>query len=131
ADRPAPGRSPSEPRQELQNRDASSDPPLRFLAAAGLVRPLSRDSTLANQHWLHACRAGSAPFVGRLRDATVGRSRLGRLQERTEPRRNGTMRRIGLTIACWDYDRVRALRDGQVEVEGCDITMLSLAPEET
>jgi 4,5-dihydroxyphthalate decarboxylase len=41
------------------------------------------------------------------------------------------MRRIGLTIACWDYDRVRALRDGQVEVEGCDITMLSLSPEET
>ncbi|MGE5146352.1 MAG: ABC transporter substrate-binding protein [Candidatus Eiseniibacteriota bacterium] len=40
------------------------------------------------------------------------------------------MRRIGLTIACWDYDRTRALREGTVEVEGCDITMLSLSPEE-
>jgi 4,5-dihydroxyphthalate decarboxylase len=40
------------------------------------------------------------------------------------------MRRIGLTIACWDYDRTRALREGTVEVEGCDVTMLSLAPEE-
>lgn len=40
------------------------------------------------------------------------------------------MRRVELTIACWDYDRMRALREGTVEVEGCDITMLSLAPEE-
>ena len=40
------------------------------------------------------------------------------------------MRRVGLTIACWDYDRTRALREGTVTVEGCDITMLSLAPEE-
>jgi 4,5-dihydroxyphthalate decarboxylase len=40
------------------------------------------------------------------------------------------MRRVELTIACWDYDRMRALREGTVKVEGCDITMLSLAPEE-
>jgi 4,5-dihydroxyphthalate decarboxylase len=40
------------------------------------------------------------------------------------------MRRVELTIACWDYDRTRALREGTVAVEGCDITMLSLSPEE-
>jgi 4,5-dihydroxyphthalate decarboxylase len=40
------------------------------------------------------------------------------------------MRRVELTIACWDYDRTRALREGTVAVEGCDVTMLSLAPEE-
>ena len=27
------------------------------------------------------------------------------------------MGRIRLTLACWDYDRTRALQDGRVEVE--------------
>ncbi|HVO96393.1 MAG TPA: hypothetical protein VMT22_26275, partial [Terriglobales bacterium] len=28
------------------------------------------------------------------------------------------MGKIRLTLACWDYDRTRALQDGRVEVEG-------------
>jgi 4,5-dihydroxyphthalate decarboxylase len=35
-----------------------------------------------------------------------------------------------LTIACWGYDRTRALETGQVKVEGCDVTFLDLEPEE-
>jgi 4,5-dihydroxyphthalate decarboxylase len=35
-----------------------------------------------------------------------------------------------LTIACGDYDRTRAIKDGRVRVEGCDITYIPLEPEE-
>ena len=41
------------------------------------------------------------------------------------------MARLGLSLACWNYDRVRALVDGRVKVEGVDLTMLSLPVEET
>jgi 4,5-dihydroxyphthalate decarboxylase len=41
------------------------------------------------------------------------------------------MSRVPLTVACWDYDRTRALREGTVQVEGCDVNYLSTAPEET
>jgi 4,5-dihydroxyphthalate decarboxylase len=39
--------------------------------------------------------------------------------------------RLPITLACGDYDRTRALADGRVNVEGVDLTMLSLTPEET
>ena len=35
-----------------------------------------------------------------------------------------------LTIACWGYDRTKALETGRVKVEGCDVTFLDLEPEE-
>lgn len=38
---------------------------------------------------------------------------------------------LSLTVACWDYDRTRALFDGRVEIEGCDVTFLNLPVEET
>lgn len=44
--------------------------------------------------------------------------------------RNGVVSRLPLTIGCWDYDRTRALADGRIGVEGCEITYLTLAPEE-
>ena len=34
--------------------------------------------------------------------------------------------RLPITMACWDYDRMRALRDGRVTIEGVDLTYLSL-----
>ena len=40
------------------------------------------------------------------------------------------MARLAITLACGDYDRTRALADGQVRVEGADLTMLALGPEE-
>ena len=40
------------------------------------------------------------------------------------------MSKPSLTIATWDYDRVRAIADGRVQVEGCDVNFIALAPEE-
>ncbi|MFQ5693170.1 MAG: ABC transporter substrate-binding protein [Nitrospinota bacterium] len=40
------------------------------------------------------------------------------------------MSRVPLTLACWDYDRTRPLRDGTVQVEGVDLNYLALPVEE-
>lgn len=37
---------------------------------------------------------------------------------------------VRITVACWDYDRVRPLIDGRVRIEGCDPNFLVLTPEE-
>jgi 4,5-dihydroxyphthalate decarboxylase len=41
------------------------------------------------------------------------------------------MAQVPLTLACWDYDRTRALQDGRVQVEGVELTYLPLRVEET
>jgi len=41
------------------------------------------------------------------------------------------MRKLRLTLACWDYDRTRALMDGRVQPDGIDLTYLSQPVEET
>ncbi len=41
------------------------------------------------------------------------------------------MGKLRLTLACWNYDRTRALADGRVTVEGVDLNYLSFPPEET
>jgi len=38
--------------------------------------------------------------------------------------------KLKITIACGNYDRVAAIKDGRVEVEGCEITFIPLEPEE-
>ena len=40
------------------------------------------------------------------------------------------MARLPITIATWDYDRVRPLLDGRVTVEGCDVNYLPMPVEE-
>ena len=40
------------------------------------------------------------------------------------------MSRLPITIASWDYDRVRALTDGRVHVEGCDVNYITMPVEE-
>jgi 4,5-dihydroxyphthalate decarboxylase len=40
------------------------------------------------------------------------------------------MNRLPITIVTWDYDRVRALTDGRVTVEGCDVNYLTMPVEE-
>ena len=35
------------------------------------------------------------------------------------------MANLKLTLACWDYDRTRALFDGRVRVEGVDLELWS------
>lgn len=41
------------------------------------------------------------------------------------------MPKLRLTMACWNYDRTRALAEGRVQVDGVDLTYLTLGPEET
>jgi len=41
------------------------------------------------------------------------------------------MSKLRLTLACWDYDRTRALADGRVVPEGVDLSFLPLHVEET
>ena len=41
------------------------------------------------------------------------------------------MTKLRLTLACWDYDRTRALADGSVRAEGIDLNCLNLHVEET
>ena len=40
------------------------------------------------------------------------------------------MTKLPITIAAWDYDRVRPIIDGRVPVEGCDVNFIVLPPEE-
>jgi len=42
-----------------------------------------------------------------------------------------TMPRLQLSLACWDYDRTRALADGSVRPEGIDLVYHNLYVEET
>jgi 4,5-dihydroxyphthalate decarboxylase len=37
---------------------------------------------------------------------------------------------VPITIACAEYDRTRAIKDGRVKVDGCEVTYLPLEPEE-
>ncbi|HXX83639.1 MAG TPA: ABC transporter substrate-binding protein [Casimicrobiaceae bacterium] len=41
------------------------------------------------------------------------------------------MPRLRLSLACWNYDRTRALMDGSVRPDGIDLTYLNLPVEET
>lgn len=41
------------------------------------------------------------------------------------------MSKLRLTLACWDYDRTRALADGRVSPEGIDLNLVPLHVEET
>ncbi len=41
------------------------------------------------------------------------------------------MPKLKLSLACWDYDRTRALLDGQIQPDGIDLTCLNLPVEET
>jgi 4,5-dihydroxyphthalate decarboxylase len=41
-----------------------------------------------------------------------------------------TTRLVPITVACAEYDRTRAIKDGRVKVDGCEVTYLPLDPEE-
>jgi 4,5-dihydroxyphthalate decarboxylase len=41
------------------------------------------------------------------------------------------MARLRLSLACWNYDRTRALAEGRVQPEGIDLNYLSMPVEET
>ena len=37
---------------------------------------------------------------------------------------------IGLSVACWDYDRTRPILDGRVGIEGCRVIPVPISPED-
>jgi 4,5-dihydroxyphthalate decarboxylase len=41
-----------------------------------------------------------------------------------------TMRKLEISLGCCDYDRTRAIFDGRVQVDGCEITPTPIEPEE-
>src|ERR1700722_4041400 len=41
------------------------------------------------------------------------------------------MKKLRLNLACWDYDRTRALADGRVAVDGIELNYIPLPVEET
>ncbi len=41
------------------------------------------------------------------------------------------MSKLSLSLACWNYDRTRALMDGRVDPDGIDLNYLDLPVEET
>jgi 4,5-dihydroxyphthalate decarboxylase len=41
------------------------------------------------------------------------------------------LRAARISIATWDYDRVQAIKDGSVRVEGCDVTYMVMRPKES
>src|SRR5689334_14093228 len=47
------------------------------------------------------------------------------------PQRGQVSMRVPLTLACWDYDRTRALATGEIVPDGIDLTYLNLPVEET
>ena len=47
-----------------------------------------------------------------------------------EQPRGKRMVEVPITIACGNYDRTQAIKDGVVKVEGCAVTYLPLYPEE-
>lgn len=40
------------------------------------------------------------------------------------------MRKLSLSLACCDYDRTRAIFDGRVQIDGCEVAATALEPEE-
>src|SRR5260370_38205052 len=40
------------------------------------------------------------------------------------------MAKLSISVACRNYDRVRAISDGRVGIEGCEVNFLGLKPEE-
>ena len=41
------------------------------------------------------------------------------------------MSKLRLTMACWNYDRTRALMDGRIPIDGVELNYLNLVVEET
>lgn len=41
------------------------------------------------------------------------------------------MAKLKINLACWDYDRTRALMDGRVQIDGVDLNYFNLPVEET
>jgi 4,5-dihydroxyphthalate decarboxylase len=57
--------------------------------------------------------------------------RRGSRRRQTKYILRGDVTKVRMTLACWNYDRTRALLDGTVSPDGIDLTYLNLPVEET
>src|SRR5262249_3574960 len=100
----------------------------RFNPSRGPKVACTTKPRLLPGRWRRQRPAGIA-FTGcrqvRLRSAQREQLRLARL-----PAPGGFMVEVPITIACGNYDRTAAIRDGRVKVDGCAVTYLPLYPEE-
>src|SRR3984893_12636863 len=88
---------------------------LRMTRAAGM----STQSALSGPNRTRYARCERFPLNDPKRSA--------KRQKRQEAE---SMATVPITIACGNYDRTAAIRDGRVKIEGCEETYLSLEPEE-
>ena len=58
------------------------------------------------------------------------RAAVAPISRRQLNRKSELLARISLTICTGDYDRVRALADGRVGIEGCEVNYLTMNPEQ-
>jgi hypothetical protein len=40
------------------------------------------------------------------------------------------MGKLSITLVSWDYDRIQGIKDGSVQVEGCDVNHIVASPKE-
>jgi 4,5-dihydroxyphthalate decarboxylase len=66
--------------------------------------------------------------VSALAGATLASAQQAARPPRQEVMVNGKLR---LTMACWNYDRTRALLEGRIPIDGIELTYMSLPVEET
>jgi 4,5-dihydroxyphthalate decarboxylase len=77
----------------------------------------------------YACYGGQRGFAA---DAVIpGESRACTAPREPYSDRRSDVPRLRLTLACWNYDRTRALLEERVRPDGIDLTYLSLPVEET
>src|SRR5262245_314171 len=75
----------------------------------------SISKNLSRRQWLYTAAGAAAVFaVGSLAPSAAAQTS-----------------KLRLTMACWDYDRTRALREGRVAFDGIELTYLPLVVEET
>jgi 4,5-dihydroxyphthalate decarboxylase len=81
----------------------------------GKKRTIQRHTALSRREWLAAATGAGAAAMFSVPAVSAARQTSN----------------LKLTLACWDYDRTRALQDGRVRLDGIDLTYLPLVIEET
>src|SRR5439155_26903001 len=108
----------------------------RCRSCAGLTRA---SIFFARRFYEDGWIAGSSPamtsFAGGASQGKQKQVRFAELQfapshPAARPIEETRMVEVPITIACGNYDRTRAIKDGRVKVEGCAVTYLPLYPEE-
>src|SRR4029077_13515112 len=80
---------------------------------------------------LYASRNSVATFGGHRRSPGAATRRPERAGARATATERLNMSKLRLSMACWNYDRTRALLEDRVPVDGIDLTYINIPVEET